>query len=351
MRNHPARVVLGACLIAAAAAAQAPASLFSSRQLGLDAPDRRELAVSPSLPQDQVDYSLLGQFRLHHGEFMDRRERFTPQIDLRGRILPNQRINDEPGSFDLFGYDLDAEFPILITTEAYITVGAYYHGRRYLFSSAFGTAGNGPGNGIPDETLFGAGVKLGFGWFLDENMLLEVETHPGVWSDGDDGLHGDDYDFPSFGLFTLRAVDNFFFKFGARYNQVYEEAPWLPMLGFSWEIVDGFRLDLLAPESLEVSYWPDSSLGFLFGANVTGAEYHVRTDEASGSQRDDLQVQEVVAYLGLISRLNDYVSFGLRAGLVIAGDYDLTTGAAGFDRSEGALDQGFYAEASFGISF
>lgn len=361
MRYHSARVVLGACLVAATAAAQAPtisssafaigSSLLQRTQIS-DAPDvgwrdRREPAAAP---QGDVDYSLYGQFRLNHGEFMDRRERFQPQVDLRARLMPNQRVNGEPGSYDQFGYDFDAEIPVLISTESYLTFGAYYLGRRYVTSNAFGSAGN--TTGLADETLLGVGAKLGFGVFLDDagNWLLEVETHPGAWSDLDDTLHHEDFDFPSHALFTVRPMPNFFFKFGARYNQVYEDAPWLPLLGFSWEIVDGFRVDLLMPENLELSFWPSSSTGILFGAQVSGAEYHVHTSE-SQNQRDDLRVQEVVAYLGLMTRMSDSTSFLARAGMVVAGDYDLTSGAAGFNRVEGALDQGFWAEFSFGLNF
>jgi hypothetical protein len=361
MRYQSARVVLGACLIAASSAAQALASSSEptaargnelSRSPAVDdfrfAPRGLRDEVAAAAAQGDVDYTLWGQFRHHHGEFMDRRERFRPDIDLRARLMPNQRINGEPGSFDMLGYDFDASVKALVSTEAYLTFGAYYLGRRYLTSSAFGTAGN--ATGIGDETLIGAGARLGFGVFLGENTLLEMETRPGVWSDLDDKLHHEDFDFPSSGLFTFRPLENFFFKVGARYNQVYEEAPWLPILGFSWEVVEGFRLDVLAPESVEMSWWPNQSFALLFGGEVTGAEYHVHTPE-SINQRDDLRVQEAVAYLGLLSRMNDHTSFMARAGIVVAGDYDMTTGAAGFNRAEGALDQGFWAEISLGISF
>ncbi len=358
MRYHSARVVLGACLIAATAAAQAPASFpLPERGGGLHEragePGGREGSRPAATGaaygvQGDVDYSLRGLFLQNHGDFMQRRERFRPDVSVRGRIFPNQRINDEPGSFDLFGYDFDASVPAIVSPDGYLKFGAYYLGRRYVTSSAFGTGGN--ATGIGDENLIGAGVKLGFGVFLDDNVLLEVETHPGAWSDLDDTLHHEDFDFPSHGLFTFRTVDNFFFKAGARYNQVYEDAPWLPILGFSWEVLEGFRLDVLAPESIEMSWWPDSNLGLLFGAEVTGAEYHVHTSEAL-NQRDDVRVQEVVTYLGLVARIGEYTSFTVRSGLVVAGDYDLTTGAAGFNRAEGALDQGFFADVSFGITF
>ncbi len=377
MRYHSARVVLGACLIAAASAAQAPASILASHSAadsaagergpfaprgarGVDRPEadppggERFATPRPGFayqqPQDEP-YSLRHLFLSHHGEFMERRERYTPDIELRARLYPNQRINHEPGSFDELHYDLDAKVPVLVSPDGYLTVGAYYGGRRYVTSPAFGSAGNAAG--IGDEMLTSTGVTVGFGVFLSDNVLFEAETHPGIWSDMDDTLHHEDFDFPSEALFTIRTVPNFFFKVGARYNQVYEEAPWLPYLGFGWEVMEGLRIDVLAPESAEVSWWPDAGFGLMFGTQVTGAEYRVHTSEAigPGGQSGDTQVQEVVAYLGLLSRLNDYTSFALRAGIVVAGDYDFTTGQAGFDPAEGALDQGVYAEASFGIRF
>jgi len=369
--NHR-RFVLVAGLVAATAAAQAPKldnSRFQEvgsapasardrdRQSPQDTGGRTIGDYTPryaSDPQDQPrddKYSLRSVFTQVHGDFMNRRERYDAPIDLSARLLPNQRVQHEPGAFDMLGYNLDIELPVLVSTDGYLTFGAYYYGRSYMFSSAFGSQGNGQGS-MPDEVLHAAGLKLGFGVFLDSdsNWLFEMKTAPGAWTDADEALHHEDYDFPSSALFTVRAIDNFFFKFGARYNQIYEEAPWLPYLGFSWDF-EGFRVDVLAPETLEFSFWPSTSTGILAGVEVTGAEYHVRTSQATGSQRDDLQVQEVIAYLGILHRTNDYFSFRARGGAIVAGDYDLTNGAATYNRVEGALDQGFFAEIAFGFDF
>ncbi len=306
--------------------------------------------VIEQAPQEQAAYSLTRLFRQHHGEFLDRQERFDPQFELRARFLPNQRVGDEPGDFDLLGYDFDIETPAIITTEAYLLFGVYHYGRHYSTSSEFGT-GSGNAGALGDENLTAAGVRLGLGWFINENFLMELQTNPGVYSDLENGLGHKDYDFPSSALFTYRAMDNFFFKFGLRYNQVYEDAPLLPYLGFSWEITEGLRLDLLAPEYVEVSYWTSASTALAFGAEVSGAQYRVHSTLSTGKQEADVQVQEVVAYLGVTHRISDFLSLQARGGIVLAGEYDLTTGADGFDRTEGALDQGFYADVTFGINW
>lgn len=357
MRNHDARVILAACLLSAAAAAQAPAFEDnrirewdpSSRLSGSAAPRDAVVAdphigLAPQQPgtQDPQDYSLRGMFLDSHREFMNRRERFNPMLELGARFAPNQSIKHEPGNFDWLGYDFDLEAPVVIAPDGYLLFGAYYNGRRYLFSDA---------TGLNDENLTAAGVTLGFGVFVDDNVFFDVQSNPGVYTDADGGLHSEDYDYPSYAMFTIRTMDNFFLKIGARYNQIFEDAPWLPYLGISWEIVEGFRFDLLAPEKLEFSFWPSTSTGFLFGSEVTGAEYTVRTSEATGKERDDLRVQEVVAYLGLMQRFNDNFSIALRGGVVLGGDYELTTGAAGFNQVEGALRQAFYGDISFGIDF
>jgi hypothetical protein len=308
-------------------------------------------------------YSLTRLFRQNHGEFLDRHERFDPELELGVAILPNQRVGDEPGDFNLYQYDFDIEAPVIITTEAYLLFGLYQYGRHYSTSTAFGSANNQPGDinhegSWGDETLTAAGVRLGLGWFLNENLLLEVQTNPGVYSDLEATLGHKDYDFPSSALFSYRSLDNFFFKFGVRYNQIYADAPWLPYLGFSWDLSESLRIDLLAPEYFEISYWPEASTSFAFGAEVSGAQYRVHSTLFTGKQEANAQVQEVVAYLGATHRFSDQVSLQLRGGIVLAGEYDLTTGAESatspfnrFDPAEGALDQGFYADITFGLSW
>ncbi|MGK0156140.1 MAG: hypothetical protein ACI9SE_003107 [Neolewinella sp.] len=377
MRNQLARVTLGAFFGVASAVAQEPATSTGSLQLGASTAaselssgqssfgmsgggsshfeDTLTLRYSERLPQqDDNRYTLDQLFRQHHGEFLDRFERYDPALELRARLLPKQRVSDEPGSFDMLGYDFDVEAAMVITTEAYLKFGIYHYGRHYNTTAPFGSRNN-PGinseSNFGDETLTAAGARVGLGWFLTPNLLMELETNPGIYSDLEDSPNHKDFDFPSSALFTYRPVDNFFFKFGARYNQVFEDAPWLPYLGFSWEIVDGLRLDLLAPEYIELSFWPTTSTSFAFGAEVGGAEYRVRSTSSTGKQAADVRVQEVIAYIGMTHRFNDYLSLQARGGLVLAGEYELSSGASNFDPVEGALDQGFYADFTFGLDW
>ena len=376
MRIQLSRVFLAVSLGCASAFAQAPSSpneiqqqqaneqhgASSGSAWSLAPASVRDRIALPSrfdqLSQDGQDYSVTSLFREAHGEFMDRRERYDPAIEIGARWLPNQSIKGEPGDFNMLGYDIDAEFPVVVYPDAFVTFGLYHYGRRYHASDLFGSQNNNFPNGNlnatgswGDETLTAAGVRLGVGMFLSDYVLLEIETSPGVYSDLERRLKKKDFDVPSSALMTVQATESFFFKFGIRYNQVYQDAPWLPWLGFSYEINDSVRLDVMLPEYLELSWWPSASTSFAWGAQVRGAQYSVGNSAGGVSQRDDLNVQEVSTYLGLTQRFTDAFSLRARAGAILAGHYDLSTGSENFDRTSGALDQGFFASVTFGIDW
>ncbi|MCR9245397.1 MAG: hypothetical protein NXI31_10215 [bacterium] len=384
MRHQTARVVITAGLATAFAVAQAPHSMgnydlgtfeLGGHTIDLDAPGggpgggngaivatrANRLAPSWSLPKFDIgtyqepDYSMRGMFQQAHGQFMASRNRYQPMASVGLALFPNGRINGEPGSFDMAMPTFDANVPLVLSTEGYVLVGGYYKARHYSFTSA---------TTLADETLHAGGIKLGFGAFLDENTLLEVEFRPGIYSDADSTLHSEDWDAPSHALVTWRESDHLFLKFGLRYNEIYADANVLPYIGLSWDITgslgmagaeyaaeDSWRLDIMFPEYVELSYWPTGDTGFSFGFEVDGAEYHVRSSSATGRQRADLRVQEVLSYLGFVHRFTDTVSLNVRGGVTLAGDYELTTGAAGFNPIDGTLDQTFFVQASFGIDW
>ncbi|MFO1078820.1 MAG: DUF6268 family outer membrane beta-barrel protein [Planctomycetota bacterium] len=293
-------------------------------------------------------------FQQSHGAFMAGRARYEPMIKLSSAIMPNQFIAHEPGSFRMFEAGVDANAVFAVSPDNFVKLGLYGNARHYQFTSS---------SRLADETIYAAGVKVGFGWFLSEDVLLEIEARPGVFSDLDGSLKHNDYDVPSHALFTFRGTSSFYWKLGVRYNQIFADAPWLPYLGMSWDITGtvmppgetsdagAWRLDVLLPEYAELSYWMTGSTAFSLGAQIQGAEYHVRTSSVSGRQRDNLRVQEVQAYLGMTHRFNDMFSFMVQAGANVAGQYDLTNGATGFQHVDGALGQGFFATASIGFDF
>ncbi|MBL8722851.1 MAG: hypothetical protein JNK49_02335 [Planctomycetes bacterium] len=386
MQNPTARVVLAACLAAAAAAQgtsaglslvprelptltalqlQPEAGLAAARATSADAdaPMPSSFGLEGfgrgSLGQDPQDRYQPGRlFQDVHGDFMRRMDRYRPNMEFGGRWLPNQSLQREPGHYNQYVAYGDLSYRWNTWADGYILLGAFYEGREYQFEDM---GNRGGGTELDDEYLTQAGLNIGFGQFLDDNTLLEVRGRPGVYSDLDGGLHRQDYDYPSRAMLTYRATDGFFIKGGVRYSQVFQDALWLPLIGFSWDLNDtfgvkdktggGWRLDVLLPEYVEMSFWPNSAIGILLGCEITGAQYAVRDSLERGKDRDYLFVQEIVAYGGLNVRMTDNFSARGRAGMVLAGDTFLTNGTANDSFAQGALTQGFWCEFSFGIDF
>lgn len=314
---------------------------------GLHAAAAAPTSAPPAVPRlrdllrQEPDYSLRGLFQQAHGDFMLRRERFDPIFEVGGMAVPNTSIQHEPGRFDLWRFTADLEAPVVVSPDAYLEFGAFGESRHYEVRDM-------PGFG--DETVYSAGLVFGFGFFLDENTLLEAQARPGSWSDWDGTLHSDDYDCPASVLVTVRSTEDFFWKIGVRYNEIYEDANVLPYLGLSW-FSEEFRVDVLLPEYIEASYWPSTDFGILGGVEIQGAEYRVRSSAASGRQQADLRVQEVLVYGGAQWRFDDYLSLRSRVGIAAAGDYKLDDGIGATPRIDGTLKTGLFVDVTMGIDW
>lgn len=305
--------------------------------------DPTEWRTLRARPQDEGEpYSLRTLFQQDHGDFMQKRKRFDPQVMLRGGSIMNGSIGGEPGEFDMLRGTADLDFRLLVAHNAYISLGAFYDQRTYDTSKM---------PNFRDETLFATGLNVGFGWFVDEDVLLELKAKPGYWSDLDGTTHSEDFDCWANALATVRYSPEFFFKLGARYNEYYEEANLLPNLGITWA-GETVRVDILLPDYLEVSLWPTPDFGFLFGAEIQGGEYHVRApSNVNPPTFADTRVQELIAYTGVHWQFTDEMALVLRGGAVLVGKYKLDDGANATPPVEGEIDPSMFFDVSIGILF
>ncbi|MEC7584753.1 MAG: hypothetical protein VYE77_10580 [Planctomycetota bacterium] len=299
-------------------------------------------------PQQGPDYSLRGMFWQEHGDFMQRHERYDPMLEISSLVMPDAKIKSEDGRFDLYEFQGDFLAPVMISTEAYLELGAFIGTRHYTSQNMIG---------FEDTNLNNAGVHLGFGVFVDDNVLLEGMVSPGSWSDWESTLHHEDYDFPGGVLLTVQPMEEgqLFWKIGARYNEVFADANFLPWLGLAWHYQE-YRFDVLLPEYVEFSYWPIAEggaqpFGVLAGAQIQGAEYRVHSSLATGKQAANVHVQEILVYGGLIGRFNDSFSLQGRTGLAVAGDYKLADGNPATSGVNGTLRPTFFFEVTMGFDF
>jgi hypothetical protein len=352
MPTNNLRILFAASLNVALAAqapavSQTPQTELSSALAGgggydADPTEWRTLRARPQ--QDEgTDYSLRTLFQQDHGDFMQKRERFDPQVMLRGGMLMNGSIGSNDGDFDLYRGTADLDFRLLVSHNAYITLGGFYDQRSYETNSS---------PRFRSETLFATGANIGFGWFVAEDVLLEAKAKPGYWSDLDSATTSDDFDCWASALATVRYSQEFFFKLGARYNEVYEQANVLPSLGMTWA-GETVRVDMLLPDYFEVSLWPSPDFGFLFGAEVQGGEYNVRGNRSAGINRSTatVRVQEVLAYTGVHWQFTDEIGLVVRGGAALTGDYSLEDGNTNTPGLNGTLDPCFFFDVSVGILF
>jgi hypothetical protein len=295
------------------------------------------------LVRQDHDYSQYGLFQNAHGDFMQKRERWHPQVQLSGQYVPDDSVKSESGHFDLLRGTFDADVPLYVLGgDGYLLTSVTADVRHYETTNML------PFN---NENFWQLGVKFGFAYFLDNDILLEAKVTPSIFSDVDSTLHHKDFDFPGGILFTQRLNNEFFVKYGVRYNEIYDNAKVLPWLGASWLPTPELRVDVLLPETAEVSYWPDPAVGLMLGFEVQGAEYRVHNTQAQGNQSADVRVQEMIPYLGVMWRSSDSFALWSRLGMVAGGDYHLTDGTAGAHVLTGQLEPGLFLEIGMGFSW
>jgi hypothetical protein len=345
---HPTHL-LAALLPCAGAAAQAvappaapPPLTLTLTTLTLTTPAPPPEPAAPNAIDDRDEpaepESSWQAFRHAHGDYMDQRERHQPMAQLRFQYLPHAGLANRPGSFDLYHWNADLDVPLAVSADTYVDVGGMFEMRDYQVDGL---------GGFADDKLYAAAARLGFATFLGDDLLLEAQIEPGFWSDWKGALTQDAFDIPTKILATDRVASDCFLKFGVRYNEVYPQHTVLPYLGVAWLPSDTVRVDVLAPETVEVSVWPRPDVGLLLGGEVQGAEYLAR---APNGRHSDLRVQEDFVYTGAVVRSNQ-TTFATRVGAIVAGDYRLDDNPVPAQHVDGRLRASFFVELSFGIDF
>ena len=340
------------CVLAALASAQeeaTPSPFAHHRALARELAEWSSPAGSSStagsaaarILQQGKDYSPRSLFSEYHGQYLQRSRRYEPAIRASYQALYDAEVKNEPGSFDLDNYRIDATVPFVVDPDNQIRVGARYGARHYKFSDTV--------TGAEDDTYHEAGVTLGFGSFFSDSLYFEGKFTPGLYSDLDNTPHTEDYKWYGNALLVGRANEDVFWKLGVGYDGRFEDLPVYPRLGLTWVMSPNFRFDLLAPEYVEFSWLPSPSVIATLGGEVVGNEYRTYSSVATGKIARDQEVQEINGYLGLTIRLNDNFGVFGKAGLTLGGDYEIRDAAG--QNYKGSLETNFYFEFGFGIDF
>lgn len=295
--------------------------------------------TGPALPQDEPP-STIDRFLDAHGEFIDGAVRQAP-VRLYGTWMPEASIHSEPGEFSLLQWTLDATIPIPTSRDSFLITGAIAGQRHYQFDGV---------QTVGDETLSRYGVRLGFGHFFDDDLVVQGYWQPTLYSDLDGTLHNEDWKlWYGRGLAVWRARPGLYWKLGVALTDAVDTGA-LPLAGVAWTISEKWRFDALLPRDISLSYLATESLDLSVGIANESNEYNLRGPAALGSPRHSVHVQEWYAFLSAEYRMSESLSMFARAGTSLAGHYEFGYGN-GMPDYDGTLEPSPFLTLGFGLRF
>jgi hypothetical protein len=289
--------------------------------------------AAAALPAQAVD-----EFRAAHGEFGKRATAMAP-VSVIGTWLPEGTIHKEPGSFDLTQVTLDATLPIPRSRDEFFVAGILAAARRYDFDDV---------PVLADDTLHRVGVRLGYGAFVNDDLMLQGFWQPSIYSDLGGTLRSEDYRL-TYGTFlgVYRSSPDWFWKFGVVGTDAVDTGA-LPLAGFTWHLDPHWSVQVLLPRDISL-VWADAGWQVWGGFLLESDEYHVRSPRALGLE-DDVHVQELFAHVTVERQLAGGLSLLVRGGSTLAGNYDYGYGN-GTDDLTGTLEPTWFVAAGLTLRF
>jgi hypothetical protein len=305
---------------------------------GSDGDVAAELLAPPGAARAEP-LSAKDRFLEAHGDFADKARRFIPMFELGALYMPEGEVRDEQGEFELRYYKFDGLAPIPVGRDTFLLVGALAAARDYDFEDVIGA---------DDDILYSAALRLGAGYFFNDDLVGQAYWQPSLYSDLDGTLNSRDWRlWYGAALLTYRLQDDLFLKGGVLVTDVADTGA-LPLIGVSWIFLPAWRLDILIPRVLEVSWGPIRVLNVHVGLEIEPEEFHIRYKTPGGEAQTDVHVQDIRAYIGAIYRITDNFSVFVKGGSTVGGYYDWRDADGKYD---GTLEPSLFVQAGFGLSF
>jgi hypothetical protein len=293
------------------------------------------------LAQEQQDYSAPGMLSQYHGQFLREQDRWRPALSFSLLYQDNAEVSGEPGDFEHLRWNVQGSWRRAVDPDQFVILEPRVQGRKYEFKGTDLVDG--------DDTVYDLELGIGFGSFMREDLLLEAVVAPGVHSDLEGTLHHQDWKVFGRVLATWRGQEHLYWKIGVEVSELFDGTPIYPLLGFGWQVNDQWRLDLLAPRRLELT-WLATDATHVYGALRTeGDEYRVRDGVGAAERQFDVRMSELDAAAGILHRLNDQLSLFGEVGTTVAGNFEWSE-QAGND-VDGSRDAAWFLRVGFGIDF
>ena len=277
-------------------------------------------------------------FKTKHSDFRHRATWLAP-VSLTGSSLPEGAIEGEPGELSFSQVLLDATVPIPQDEDSFLIAGALAGVRSVDFE------------GVPvlaDDDLHRYGLRLGYGRFVADDLMVQGYWQPSVYSDLDGTLNSRDYRLYYGTLLAVhQASPSWYWKAGLALNDALDTCV-IPLGGFAWHFAEQWSFQVLLPRDATLVYANDPwqvSTGLLLEAD----EYHVRSPESLGLE-SDVHVAERYAHLTVERRVTRNISLLLRGGSTVGGEWDWGYGG-GTEELDGDIEPDLFFAAGLGFRF
>lgn len=206
----------------------------------------------------------------------------------------------------------------------YLRVGANY--TRWDFD-------NDGGLPIPN-TLQSFAVPIALEYVVSGATGILLEARPGFYFEHH--ADADDFNVPVNLGAAFPLSDTFFLVGGVSYNG-FRSVPFLPMVGFAWNVTDRLSIRAVAPEP-RIVYKASDKLSFWVGGEVAGGAF--RTDGDNFEKKPDLK-RAVVTYSEFragagFSYKSGPCTIDVGAGYAFQRKFDFHRAEEGFETDEGA---------------
>ena len=277
-------------------------------------------------------------FRSKHRDFIQNAT-YLPFVSLTGSTLPEGKIHNEPGELEFDQVFFDAFVPVPLSDDDFLIGGALAGVRSVDF------------DGVPvlaDDELHRYGVSVGYGRFVDDDLLIQGYWQPSIYSDLDGTLNSDDYRLYYGSLLAVyRASPEWFWKVGVNANDAVDTVV-IPLGGFAWHFAERWSLQMLVPRDATLVYesgpWIVTT-GLLSEADA----YNVRSPDALGLE-DEVHVQEIYAHVTVERGIFEGLGFMIRGGTTVGGDWDWGYGGGTYDLT-GTLEPDLFFMAGLTYRF
>jgi hypothetical protein len=286
-----------------------------------------------------VSQDTIEAFKTKHSEFRHKATYLAP-ISLTASTLPEGEIEGEPGELSFSQAVLDATVPIPQDEDSFLVVGALAGVRDVDFDGV---------PGIADDTLHRYGPRIGYGRFLDEDLMVQAYWQPSIYSDLDGTLHSDDYRLYYGTLLAVyRSSPSWYWKAGLALNDALDTGV-IPLGGFAWHFAENWSFQTLLPRDATLVFADDPwqiSTGLLLEAD----EYHVHSPESLGLEHD-VHTRELYAHVTVERKVTSNVSLLLRSGTTVLGEWDWGYGGGGTEDLTGDIEPDVFFAAGLGFRF